>query len=332
MPETLHIHIGLPKCASTSLQSLCLENVSTLSDYGFYYPFLSEKKMGNAMPLTHHISGAGDSFAFHNPELANIKDIGAFFKKNYLNTELDHVILSSEGFHRGAMNHDHDFIFNEFDEIKVYCVFRPKSAWIQSHFFQGIKTGKYYRELKDLYRDVSFVRRVIQTLSYASIYDFWVNLAGKKNFKIMFLDPGREKIEDQFLKHLLGKVPETIKYPDRLNDSLPVEVCVLLSKFGGPDVSYDEYWGVHRKILAVAKEMGLKKKGKLFSSEMSTFFQGVFFEDDLKFSYRQKELSYEDLWPEVSNEVQTFHHIEKSESYQRLKEKVEDRFKFKVPS
>ena len=107
--KTLHLHIGWPKCGSSSLQWILGKNQDLLLKQGFYYPLVPGKgiNFGNGKPLLRdnfrsETKKKGSRFFQRHPDIVNISDRPEYFRKNYLNTEAENLVISAEGLYRGS--------------------------------------------------------------------------------------------------------------------------------------------------------------------------------------------------------------------------------------
>ncbi|MCP4469523.1 MAG: hypothetical protein GY815_02350 [Gammaproteobacteria bacterium] len=143
MSKTLHLHIGWPKCGSTTLQSIITKNRGLLSEAGYYYPLVPGKgvRFPNGKPLLRGDAKSGPDpktlerrFFLKHPDIVNISDRPKYFRQNYLNTDANNIVISAEGLYQGARRWDLSYVYDHFETIKIYWVIRPKLLRVQSAY------------------------------------------------------------------------------------------------------------------------------------------------------------------------------------------------------
>lgn len=324
MARTLYLHIGWPKCASTSLQRMLFDNREALAKRSYHYPVVFGKPMGNAAILVQHALkerfGPG-VFSINNPGALDFSDRAAFFQKNYLNTDLENIILSSEGLFRAVQESDFEFLFKPFDRVKVIWVIRPKMHWLESHFCQGLKTGRYRGELIEELQGIRLQASLNNVMIYMRHYEFWKNKVGADNLNILFMGKKFAPVEDQFLDALLGETPTDFTRPPHENqasDIVTLAACAALEP-GGDKPAYIERL---QAIIRHGKKLGLTRKPALYDRECYANLFERFDEDDHAFADAQQEITLRDLQPDYTQQLDTpdsLHKARRSPKYAQLR-------------
>ena len=135
MTRTLHFHVGLPKCGSSSLQSFFAANRDALKKHGVHYPKLSERSIGNATPFTRSFgtSERQDVFEHYNPGY-DAQSARAAFLETLNDRTSDQMLFSSEGLNRYFMREGLGTMGEGFDAVIVHLFIRPRAAWLLSHY------------------------------------------------------------------------------------------------------------------------------------------------------------------------------------------------------
>lgn len=215
MKKRLFLHVGMPKCATTTLQAYLAENAQTLATRGFHYDFAPGERIleqGNATHLAH---------AMIDGDLARVQSLLDFF----LRRDGD-VILSSEylfGVSRGTIALEVVERMREagFD-VSVICYFRRQDLWIESDYKQHVKSQIDWRR-----GIVALLEQRVekQVLNYNAMLMNWVRSVGKDNILAVPLRPeqSRDYPVRRFLE-LLGvseMLPEGGPLPNAHNVSPP---------------------------------------------------------------------------------------------------------------
>lgn len=331
MAKSLHLHIGMPKAASTTLQALLLANRGRLQARGYAYPMpIPGRVTGNAMPLTLHFtrnSPAARQFQFHNPGVLDFEDPAEFFERTYMGNGCGNLILSSEGFCRAAQVHDYSFLFSRFAEVKVHLVLRPKTAWLESQYFQRVKIGNLQGEFGEMLAAGQFDRPIRNQLAYARAYRFWRDLAGPENVKLHFLGSRFGAIEDQFLKALLGEVPADFERPPRHNEALGIAALAAIARLPAGGLTVKSHWQASRQILGSARKLGLTGKAPVLLPELHSALTARFDADDRAFAAMQDRITLADLQPGCSASMQqatTLEAVRETAEYARLRSHLKE--------
>lgn len=171
MTKRVILHIGMPKCATTSLQAFLAHNRKRLAARGFLYdpmPGAAALGPGNAGPL---------ALAMLNGEMTRVKSL----LEPCLRQDLD-VILSSEDFYGLASSRilidTIDHIRRAGFEISVICFLRRQDLWIESDYKQHVQGVVDWRgSLGDLLAR----RESSKVLNYNAMLHNWARGAGVDN-------------------------------------------------------------------------------------------------------------------------------------------------------
>lgn len=183
MTKTLFLHVGMPKCASSTLQIFLADHAATLAAKGIFYdtaPGETGEFLGNATALRMMLAEKQASEAEATID-------------HFLRRDGD-VILSSEIFVALA-RHPHVKPLIEaarqrgFD-IRLICFFRRQDLWIESDFKQHVKsTSPWTGDMTALIAR----RRRMRTLDYAQLMENWARFIGTEAITVVPLNPGQDK-------------------------------------------------------------------------------------------------------------------------------------------
>ncbi|MHA3913768.1 hypothetical protein [Halovulum sp. GXIMD14793] len=235
------------------------ENRNLLAAQGFHYPSVSDKPLGNAVPLVKSFLRerfGPQVFEHFNPGLIPLQDRAGYVERTFLQTDLHDIVLSAEGLFRSVLENDYDFLFRHFDRVRVIWVIRPKLPWLQSHYFQGIATGRYKAEFAEELDGYVMRTRIERMLAFMPVWRGWDRIAGAGNVSVLLLGADQARIEDRFVTALLGKVPEGLRYPPRKNPGLGIVAAAACAALpASADAAGDAER--LRRIKRTAKRMGL---------------------------------------------------------------------------
>lgn len=322
MGKTLHIHIGWPKCASTTLQNMFALNQKQLMELGYYYPIIGGiNRLGNGTPLWQAFD-RGRKFLLRYPDMLEFDDVKKFFTDNYLNTEHEHVLISSENLFSKAIKHDFSFVFDSFDTIKVYWVIRPRILRAQSKYLHIVRNGRMKLEIGDYITDCEENDKDPFPGGYMRSYNFWSKIAGEDGLKIMMLQDGFPPIREQFLKACLGHVPENFSQGDSKHRSLGAVPTAAIMSLEADFDNYPEYRKKIKHIRITARKLRIRKKPfNVLTADVVDRLAERFRDDETAFAEAQSEFSIDDLRPDISKIVAsstTVASVRKWRDYRRL--------------
>ncbi len=183
MPDkTLYLHIGMPKCATTSIQLMldAAREDGSLAEHGLAYPRLpgdTSYDQGNALALF---------FAIHENDWKSAFKIA----DRLLDTDRD-VVLSNELMvslgRADSLAHFLDHVRKKGFDVRVICFFRRQDYWIESDFKQHIKGGtEWTPSIHELLRK----RTERRTLNYDWLMDKWEAHVGRERIDVVGLREG----------------------------------------------------------------------------------------------------------------------------------------------
>lgn len=181
MTRTLYLHVGMPKCASTTIQDALAQLTSEMSALGKSYRFFKQDKstaQGNASKLF--------------VDLLHDKESSARRQLDFFLGDGDDVILSSEMLvglartDRAAVLVDHAVSHGY--SPKLICFVRRQDLWIESDYKQHIKGGlDWTGNIGALLRK----RRSTRVLDYHWMLSNWAKYVGPEAITVVPLAPGQ---------------------------------------------------------------------------------------------------------------------------------------------
>lgn len=179
MAKRLFLHVGMPKCATTSIQAYLAAHTSDLAARGLHYVFAPGERIpeqGNATHLANALI-TGDT--------ARGWKLLDFFLRSDSN-----VILSSEylfGVSRGAVAEEMvERIRQAGFDVSVICYFRRQDLWIESDYKQHVKSGADWRRGIVALLDERVEKQV---LNYNAMLMNWARFVGNDNVVAVPLRP-----------------------------------------------------------------------------------------------------------------------------------------------
>lgn len=221
MNRRLYLHIGMPKTATTAIQSYLLQNANLLKSQGFIYPktglqYNAHHSFGNlfrASPI--------DWIKNQKPDPEALK---SQLEEEIFESKCTNVIISTESlFYRGLDIKKLADFFNFFD-VRIVVTLRDPASWMESALRDDIKTGQFDGTTEDYI----FTRN--QVVNYRERISPWAEAFGKYNIIINVFEPGLGNIpeEHRFLNLIGAKVLPNMSTPKRENDRLSQECLAFL--------------------------------------------------------------------------------------------------------
>ena len=181
MSRTLYLHVGMPKCASTTIQGALKAKPHVLAQHGLSYKvteFAGTEGQGNATLLAAHIR------ADHTDRAV---------------TELDKllagdgdVILSSEMMVGLARTRHAEWLIDQAKarglDTRVICYVRRQDHWIESDFKQHIKGGS---DFSDPIRALIANRTKSRVLDLRWLLSNWARVVGEDAVTLVPLRSGQ---------------------------------------------------------------------------------------------------------------------------------------------
>lgn len=209
MKKRLFLHVGMPKCATTTIQTYLAEHAHDLAARGFHYEFAPGDRIPDQGNATHLAN------AMIEGDTARVKSLLDFF----LRPDGD-VILSSEylfGVSRGSIAVEVvERMRNAGFEVGVICYFRRQDLWIESDYKQHVKSSTDWRR-----GIVTLLAQRVekQVLNYNAMLMNWVRSVGRENIIAVPLRP--EQAPDYAVRRFLEVLD--------LSDMLPRDAVTPLA-------------------------------------------------------------------------------------------------------
>ncbi len=183
MGQNIFVHVGMPKCASSTIQHSLWENRATLADMGIHYGQFGQENtqsQGNGDSLAHAISNA-DTAAVNR-------------RVEYFMTLGNTVLISAEAFSNVFNSVGTERMFDTMRargaQVHVISFLRRQDLWIESDYKQQIKGGHpWVNPIEDLITQ----RRAQEVLNFAWTMAYWAKFAGAQNTHAVALNPGQPK-------------------------------------------------------------------------------------------------------------------------------------------
>jgi len=223
MTRKILLHIGSPKCGSTYLQRVMLQNQSLLRDHGIHYPSGDDDHPGNGMIV---------------PKLDQEQFDGLFPAPDIHTTVLSHENLYAMPQWGKALS---ELAKNSDITVQIVVFLRPFSEFVYGDYSQFMKQFfETYLKTRKPYDDRTFevfAERRIQTLKPAEFLPKWAALFPAAPLVLESHRNIRPTIE-----RLLGSIEEMdwSVHSDLTNPSLRVIDCDnIADAMREPDVSDD---------------------------------------------------------------------------------------------
>lgn len=319
MLRTIHLHVGLPKCGSSALQTFLALRRVTLLEHGIDYLSTIDKPTGNLKPFLKSISKNQTIFRHSNPGF----DLGAAeatLRAALAESTAPQVILSGEGLNAAAQRTDLSFLWSGFDRVLVHLFLRPRVPWIASHYTQAVKTGKYTVDLPGFLASKTFDKDISKVMNFANHGTFWADQVGRENVRFYFLGQGHRNTVEHFVEmlDLTGKV--SLDMAKNINASPSAFATCALASVQRP--SQDDFLEVGRRVRRAAEKYDPFPKRGLITPEMICQITDRYAQDTQRFLEMQTEITRADLEPdfsETTRDVVSFDEIRATDAYSRLR-------------
>lgn len=183
MEKSLFLHIGMPKCASSTIQAFLAGTAGRLAGQGLRYEHLpggrfSPAEVGNATPLRDLLAVPGNPAAVTAVERLLDHD--------------DHVILSSETLFDLARHRHPDPLIRMAEArgftVRLICLLRRQDLWIESDFKQHVKSDS---PRTGSVEELIAHRRQQRVLDYDRVLDAWTRYVPPARITLIPLRPGQ---------------------------------------------------------------------------------------------------------------------------------------------
>lgn len=181
--KTVLFHVGMPKCATTTIQSFLTERVEWLEEQGLCYkrhPDDPTENQGNAAQLA--------EYAMNGPR-ARVAEHLDFFLRSEGNVLLSSEMLFGLGRGNGFETIQQEVLRRGFD-LRVIVYLKRQDLWIESDYKQHVKDGNLW---DGEFADLLALRRTKHTLDYHFILTSWAKQVGRARMHVVPLNPSQEE-------------------------------------------------------------------------------------------------------------------------------------------
>ncbi len=297
MSRTLHLHVGMPKCSSTSLQMFLAKNRAQFRAESFDYPRLATGNAGNLTPYVMSLrpDKARASFVRGNPgyDFANAEpELRSAIETSTANN----MILSSEALSHPLFRVDIGWISQMFSAIKFHLFFRPRASLIVSNYNQGLQVGEIHGDI-----GTYLANPLLKTGGlFSRQLAYWQSCAGQDAVHIHFLSTRFPPAIQQFLTAIGSDIVETPRNSQWRNKSLSAFVlCALAhsaSSRGSGSVQQ------RREIIAMAQQFDPDPEMTLLTPEITSQIDAQFASDTEEFIKMQNVVTRQDLETDTSQQ------------------------------
>lgn len=324
MGKTLHLHVGLPKCGSSSLQAYLIRLRPKLLDQGYDYLDISDSSTGNLTPSVKSLSPGGGDIVFRHFNSGRSTENAS----DELFAAIDaspapNLILSAESVAKRRRTHDFREITDRFETVQVHLALRPRVEWVVSHYAQGIKTGKYRGPLETFLQSPRFQDHVVPMLTFADHFSYWQDRVGPEYLHLHFAGSRFPSMVDQFLSAIGLQSKQEMEPAGRRNQSPSAFVLSALATVRRQNRA--QFLKVQKKIIRLAERLDPSPEASLLTWDVERFIRPKFEDDSQAFLAIQDRISAEDLWPDYSErqEMATrFDDVVQGKPYQKLSKRL----------
>lgn len=214
-PAPLHVHIGLHKTGSTSLQSFMVANTELLADHGVAYP--SAGRLGG--PGHVNLFREVGNLQRFDPDQGTWADVLTLTRRR----DVRRVVVSSEDLSMLAPDRIPRLASITADvDLQIVVYLRPQDQLIQSVYAQRCRDGRVTVPFEDFADSTKNERRY----RFADLLRLWADNVGLERIAVRPLEPGQLQggsLLEDFL-HVIGEadlmplmqpVPRRNRSPDR---------------------------------------------------------------------------------------------------------------------
>lgn len=256
--KKLFIHIGMPKCGSTTLQEFCTANREILYNKGYLYPAALNgwPQHAELVPNFHSLVGSKNSVLPH-----------AYYLQSFENTECHTLCLSSEAFCFDNMSVC-DFLSQKYDTTYI-VYFRSPLTFAQSAILQDIRTYNFdlYSSGRQLFPTQKMVDHVNWQLSFLDNFcggDFSSANFVVKNFDLCVRN---ECFEEDFCTTLGITDTQGLRKIPRQNVSLKIDYAFFYAHCNMLPLSRNELWKIEGELHTLSVVDSHARKYRLFSKK-----------------------------------------------------------------
>lgn len=303
MKKSLHLHVGLPKCGSSSLQMFLRSKAAELEEVGFVYPDKPGWPLPNLRSYLYGITGKPGTpvFRHYSPDASPataVEDLWAAVDRS----DAPNVVLSAEELFRHRDASLLDGITDRFARTHVHIVLRPWVDWIMSNYAQGVKTGRYNLPLDRFLQSRQFRDRVLPSLAYARHVAFWQGRHGRENVSVHFAAKGFPSVVNQFLAAagLDLREPE-----DELRRNQSPSAFLLSAYMAVDPGEQEEFLKLRTDVQRLAQKWDPQPKAGFLTREIEAQITASLAEDLDALLSLQNRITAADLFPDNSDKHAT---------------------------
>lgn len=183
MTKTIYLHVGMPKCASSTIQAYLWQAREALAGAGIHYGMFRDEDVllqGN---------GASLAEAIWTQDKPGIAARIAYFM-SLPGTVLISAEAFSNIFNTAAMADVIRTMQQSGARVKVICYFRRQDLWIESDYKQQIKGGHPWEApLAELIE----LRLRQEVLNFGWTMAYWIKFVGVENSRAVPINPGEPR-------------------------------------------------------------------------------------------------------------------------------------------
>ncbi|QGX96776.1 hypothetical protein EI983_00210 (plasmid) [Roseovarius faecimaris] len=194
MAKTIYLHVGMPKCASTTVQAYLWRERAALAEAGIQYRMFHDREaplLGNGDTLAEAIwaqnrRGIEDRLTYFMGLPGTVLISAEAFSNIFNTATMAETIRTMQA--RGA-------------QVKVICFFRRQDLWIESDYKQQIKGGHPWdAPISELIA----LRLRQEVLNFGWTMAYWIKFVGEENAFAVPINPGepRDKPVRSLLRYI----------------------------------------------------------------------------------------------------------------------------------
>lgn len=299
--RTLHLHVGLPKCGSSTLQRFLLEQRAALQAVGVDYPAVSERSFGNLTPFLMTSAARPNPVFAHYNKGVTAESAEAALRAALAASTAPAAVLSAEGLMMELGRRDLSWLWAGFGRVTAHLFLRPRAPWILSNYVQGVKSGRYREDLREMLTPGTGQMWTIaaSVMALSAHMRSLEQLFGTGSVRLHFLSPRFGGPVEQFLTALgldpqLGGTP-----PETQNASLSAFVTCALAGLPS-DRRSGEFLDDSRRVARIAARFDPFPDRGLLDGTMAAAIAAHFAQDTAAFLAMQDRITRADLEPDLS--------------------------------
>lgn len=242
--NTVYLHIGIPKTATTTIQKSLFENKKALLSSGYLYPDTGITDFGhhNLARELSHFQGQQSKFIPGKGTLDELVD-------EIDSSKVQNIIISSEVFaplNEGGINILKNKLSNY--NVRIIIYLRRQDHFLFSHWAQGVKYMTIVAPFNEWVKGRLSENKAMPVANYKHLLKKWSSAFGKQNIILRIFE--KEELQGHIFHDFLSacNVIEPAKYPfsNDLNISPSIktlEIIRTLNKHAGfyRDSKYREF-------------------------------------------------------------------------------------------